>query len=67
MYGSVTLPPGNYTELGFVQAFDQHLNAAAKVAIRAQYDSTNNVCGLYATGDNVAFLNIYRRRGSTAV
>ena len=49
------LPPGNDTELGFIQILDQHLNAASKGAIRAEYDTNDNVCGIYTTGDNTAF------------
>ena len=55
VYGSITMPPGNYTELGFTQALDQQLNNITNGAIRAQYDSNNNICGIYTTGDNTAF------------
>ena len=34
---------------------DQHLNAASYGAIHAEYDTNNNVCGIYTTGDNTAF------------
>ena len=47
IYNSVTLPPGNYTELGFAQALDQQLNTETKGVIRAEYGSTNNICAIY--------------------
>ena len=53
--GSITMPPGNYTELAFSQALDQQLNTITYGAIRAQYDSNNNICGIYTNGDNTAF------------
>ena len=49
IYSYVTLPPGNYTELGIVQMLDQHLNAASYGAIHAEYDSNNNVCAIYTS------------------
>ena len=57
IHNSVTLPPGDYTELSFVQMLDQLLNAASYGAIHAEYDSVNNVCGIYTytTGNNTAF------------
>ena len=54
--GSITMPPGNYTELAFTQALDQQLNTITHGAIRAQYDSNNNICGIYTNGDNIAFI-----------
>ena len=50
------MPPGNYTELGFTQALDQQLNSITSGAIRAQYDSNNNICGIYTNGDNTALI-----------
>ena len=52
---AVTLPPGNYTELGFATALDQQLNSATNGAVRADYNSLNNVCTIYTTGDTTAF------------
>ena len=49
------MSPGNYTELAFSQALDQQLKTITRGAIRAQYDSNNNICGIYTTGDNTAF------------
>ena len=54
--GSITLPPGNYTEIGFTQVLDQQLNNITSGAIPAQYDSNNNICGIYSNGDNTAFI-----------
>ena len=55
IYNSATLPPGNYTELGFATALDQQLNSATNGAVRADYNSPNNVCTIYTTGDTTAF------------
>ena len=41
--GSITLPPGNYTEIGFAQALGQKLNNITNGAIRAQYDSGRTI------------------------
>ena len=53
---SIRIPPGNYTELGFAQALDQQFNATTNGVIRAEYDSTNNICAIYTTGDKTAFI-----------
>ena len=55
IYNSVTLPPGNYTELSFASALDQQLNTATNGALRVDYNSPNNVCSIYTNGDTTAF------------
>ena len=55
IYNSATLPPGNYTELAFATALDQQLNSATNGAVRADYNSPNNVCSIYTNGDTTAF------------
>jgi len=55
IHGSITMPPGNYTEISFTQVLDQQLNQATYGAIRAQYDTNNNICGIYTTGAHTAF------------
>ena len=44
--GTVTLPPGNYTELAFVQVLSQLLNDQSYGSLHADYDSANNVCSI---------------------
>ena len=40
---TVTIPPGNYTELAFVQVLSQLLNDQSYGSLHADYDSANNV------------------------
>ena len=39
----------------FASALDQHFNAVTNEAIRAEYNSPDNICRIYTTGDNTAF------------
>ena len=55
MVGSITLSPANYTEISFTLALDQKLNDATYGAIRASYDTENNICGIYTNGDQTGF------------
>ena len=47
IYNNITIPPGNYTELGFAQALDQQFNATTNGVIRAEYNSPDNICRIY--------------------
>ena len=55
VHSSITIPPGNHTELGFVQALDQQFNTTTNGVIRAEYDSTNNIGAIYTTSETTAF------------
>ena len=41
---TITIPPGNYTELAFSQVLDQELRKV--VNIGSAYDSSNNICSI---------------------
>ena len=45
---TITMPPGNYTELGFCQALDQQLHNISNIYIYmgCAYDSDNNICNI---------------------
>ena len=53
--GTVTLPPGNYTELAFVQVLRQLLNDQSYGSLHADYDSANNVCSIYTSSYDQKF------------
>ena len=52
---TVIIPPGQYTELTFVQALDSQLNETTFGNVRAEYDSSTNVCSLYTPNENGTF------------
>ena len=53
--GTVTIPPGNYTELAFTQVLSQLLNDQSIGSLHADYDSANNVCSIYTSSYDQKF------------
>ena len=53
--GTVTVPPGNYTELAFVQVLSQLLSDQSYGLLHADYDSPNNVCSIYTASYDQKF------------
>ena len=47
--GTITLPPGNYTETALVQVLNQLLNGQSYGSLNAEYDGANNICGIFTS------------------
>ena len=50
---TITIPPGNYTELAFSQAIDQQLRTIGSIG--STYDSNNNLCYISTWSSNTRF------------
>ena len=50
---TITIPPGNYTELAFSQVLDQKLRDVASIG--SAYDSSNNICSISTWSDTIQF------------
>ena len=53
--GSITIPPGNYTELSFATVVSQLLSDNSYGALHADYNSPNNVCSIYTSNYDQQF------------
>ena len=52
---TITIPPGNYTELAFAQALDQQLKSLPNSSLGSDYDSANNLCSIYTSSSDNQF------------
>ena len=52
---TITIPPGNYTELGLSQVIDQQLRNESKLYMGSAYDSANNVCSISTWSFDIKF------------
>ena len=50
---TITIPPGNYTELAFSQVIDQQLRNIANIG--SAYDSNNNICSISTWSSTTKF------------
>ena len=58
---TITIPPGNYTEVAFSQVLDQKLRDVASIG--CAYDSSNNICSISTWSDAIiiitGFISVY--------
>ena len=52
---AITIPPGNYTELGLSQALDQQLRSISNIYMGSAYDSANDICNITTWGSDIQF------------
>ena len=52
---SLTIPPGNYTELAFSQVLDQQLRNIPNIFMGSAYDSANNMCSISTWSSDIQF------------